>query len=160
MLGMRRHCEENHGVVRSTAAMKSLEAEKGESCKTGSWGTFVHIDIFQGAYFLGEVFCLGLGFPFSPSSNILCCHLYFWQFHSNVVVSLDLTIVLSSERIHRAQGEVGVNKLELFASESFFFFFSTNANQLLSWKAVAISSHTLVLIPCSSPNNGKLNHIT
>lgn len=77
---------------------------------------------------------------------------------------LDLTIVLSSERVYKAQEDFGVNKLELFASESFFFFFflSTNANQLLSWKAVANSPHTLVLIPCSSPNtnNGKLNHVT
>lgn len=113
------------GFVSSTAAMKSLEAEKGERCKTGSWGTFVHIDIFQGVYFFGEVFCLGLGFLFlSHPPRILCVVIFiFGSFIQMLWFFLDLTIVLSSERVYRAQEEVGVNKLELFASESFFFFF-------------------------------------
>lgn len=137
MLGMRRHCEENHW---SCELYGSNEESRGCKGVRQVHGGHLCIDIFQGVYFLGEVFCLGLGFLFlSHPPRILCVVIFiFGNFVQMLWFFLDLTIVVSSERVKREREEVGVNKLELFASESFFFS-STNANQLLSWKAVANS---------------------
>lgn len=93
------------GVLSSTAAMKSLEAVKGKRCKAGSWGTFVHIDIFQGGYFFwGEVFCLGFGFLFLtplPREYFVLSSLFVAISFKCCGFSLDLAIVLSSENIEK-----------------------------------------------------------
>ncbi len=50
----------------------------------------MRIDIFQGGYFLGEVFCLGLGFMFlTRPPRILCVVIFICgNFFPNVVVFL------------------------------------------------------------------------
>ncbi len=109
------------GVLSSTAAMKSLEAVKGgKKCKAGSWGTFVHIDIFQGGYFLGEVFCLGLGFLFLTHPPLE----YFVLSSLFVAISFKCCFFLEPRncpQFRKHREEVDVNKLELFASNFFFY---------------------------------------
>lgn len=100
---------------------ESRGCKGGKRCKTGSWGTFVHIDIFQGVYSLGEVFCLGLGFLFLsqlPPRKLCVVVFICGNFIQMLWFFLELTIVLNSDGNKR----FGVDKLEMFASDFLFFY--------------------------------------
>ncbi len=106
VLGMRRHYEENHWSFELYGSNEESRGCKGgKKCKAGSWGTFVHIDIFQGGYFFGGGVLSWFGFsvPYSPPplEYFVLSSLFVAISFKCCVFFLDLAIVLSSENIEK-----------------------------------------------------------